>query len=199
MAAPGTAETDLWPSFQRAELAMNEFGVLTNNRTIRFQRMLPGPIERVWAFLTESDKRSRWLAAGPMDLRVGGDVELSFNNAALSNHPDAVPEKYRDKGCATIEGRIIACEPPRLLSFSWGHRSGEGSEVTFELSPRGEEVLLVLTHRRLDDRGARLGVATGWHTHLGVLIDRLNDREPQPFWGSFQKLEIAYEDRLPTD
>ncbi|WP_234274916.1 hypothetical protein [Billgrantia zhangzhouensis] len=31
--------------------------------SIRFERLLPGPIERVWAFLTESDKRGLWLAS----------------------------------------------------------------------------------------------------------------------------------------
>jgi uncharacterized protein YndB with AHSA1/START domain len=197
MAAPGvTPETDLWPSLKRAEQAMNEFGVLTDNRTIRFQRMLPGPIERVWAFLTESDKRGRWLAAGPMELRVGGKVELNFNNAGLSPDPDAIPDKYRGAGCATIEGRVTACEPPRLLSYTWGDGSGTGtgSEVSFELSPRGDDVLLVLTHRRLT---TMLKVASGWHAHLGVLIDQLNDREPQPFWATYEKLEVAYQERLP--
>jgi len=66
MTTPSNAEADLWPSVERAQQAMSEFGVLTEARTIRFQRLLPGPIERVWAFLTESDKRGRWLASGPM-------------------------------------------------------------------------------------------------------------------------------------
>ena len=81
------AEADLWPSIERAEQAMSEFGVLTEARTIRFQRVLPGPIERVWAFLTESDKRGRWLASGPMELRVGGRVELNFRHAELARTP----------------------------------------------------------------------------------------------------------------
>ena len=37
--------------------------------TIRFERLLPGPVERVWAYLTESKKRATWLAAGEFDLR----------------------------------------------------------------------------------------------------------------------------------
>ena len=39
---------------------------------IRFQRLLPGPIETVWSYLTDARKRGEWLASGPMDLRVGG-------------------------------------------------------------------------------------------------------------------------------
>ena len=30
--------------------------------TVKMERLLPGPVERVWAYLTESDKRARWLA-----------------------------------------------------------------------------------------------------------------------------------------
>ena len=41
---------------------------------IRFERLLPGPIETVWSYLTESGKRGEWLASGPMELRVGGKV-----------------------------------------------------------------------------------------------------------------------------
>ncbi|HUK06032.1 MAG TPA: SRPBCC domain-containing protein, partial [Burkholderiales bacterium] len=48
--------------------------------TIRFERLLPGPIERVWEYLTVSEKRAAWLAAGEFDLRVGGRIELIVNN-----------------------------------------------------------------------------------------------------------------------
>ena len=42
------------------------YGVLTEPATLRIERLLPGPIERVWAYLTESDLRRKWLAAGEM-------------------------------------------------------------------------------------------------------------------------------------
>lgn len=41
---------------------MNEFGVVTEPGTVRFERVLPGPIERVWAYLTESEKRRSYSA-----------------------------------------------------------------------------------------------------------------------------------------
>jgi hypothetical protein len=38
-----------------SDLAPNDgYGVLTEPTTLTIQRFLPGPIERVWAFLTES-------------------------------------------------------------------------------------------------------------------------------------------------
>lgn len=36
---------------------MNEYGVVTEARTIRMERLLPGPIERVWDYPTKYDKR----------------------------------------------------------------------------------------------------------------------------------------------
>ena len=194
------AETDLWDPIRRAEQAMSEFGVLADARTVRFQRVLPGPIERVWAYLTESEKRGRWLASGPMELRVGGQVELHFRHADLTPHVERPPDKYSN--CAdgfTTYGHITRCDPPRLLSYTWDEKSGVASEVTFELSPQGDDVLLVLTHRRLGDRAMMISVAGGWHAHLGILLDHLNGREPPPFWSTHARLEAEYERRLPAE
>jgi uncharacterized protein YndB with AHSA1/START domain len=173
--------------------------VVTAARTVRLERVLPGPIERVWAYLTESDKRQTWLAAGPMDLTIGGRVELTFRNAELAEPAEPPPERYRDAGCAVVHGRITRCEPPRLLSYTWNHGTERESEVTFELTPQSEEVRLVLTHRRLPDRKGMVGVSSGWHTHLGILIDHLNGRAPRPFWPTLDRLEAEYERRLPAD
>ena len=52
--------------------------------TVRIERVLPGPIERVWSYLTDSDKRAKWFAGGPMDLKQGGAVSLTFRNSDLS-------------------------------------------------------------------------------------------------------------------
>src|SRR5215472_11665571 len=177
-----------------------EYGVATGPDTIRFERLLPGPIERVWAYLTESDKRAKWMASGPMDLRVGGHVQLMFRHADLTSHPEPTPERFKKYGEApTLSGHITACDPPRLLSFTWGEGSGDDSEVTFELFPRGRDVLLVLTHRRLPDRTAMLDVAGGWHIHLDVLVDRLNGQEPGPFWSTLEAVEAEYAKRLAPD
>ena len=41
-------------------------GTLADGNTLRMQRRLPGPIERVWSHLTDSDLRRQWLASGPL-------------------------------------------------------------------------------------------------------------------------------------
>jgi hypothetical protein len=69
--------------------------------------------------------------------------------------------------------------------------------VIFELKPQSKEVLLIVTHRRLgDDHDTLISVASGWHTHLGILSDRLNAREPQGFWKIHNRMEEEYEARI---
>ena len=113
---------------------MSKFGERIDDSTVRFERMLPGPIERVWEYLTDSDKRATWLAAGGTELRVGGNTEMHFHNAALSNRPDLdPPQKYRDMPeKISFGGTVTRCEPPHVLTYTWDFRD-EHSEVTYEL------------------------------------------------------------------
>jgi len=179
---------------------MSEYGVQTETGAVRLERVLPGPIERVWAYLTESDKRRQWLASGSMDLRVGGAVELHFNHAELSAKKEPTPERYKKyEGGHTNHGTVTRCEPPRLLSFIWGTTPDDDSEVTFELSPQGTNVLLVVTHRRLRDRAGKVSVAGGWHVHLDVLIDILTGNAPRPFWSALAVVDDEYEKRFPAE
>lgn len=178
---------------------MGEYGVVPEAGAVRFERILPGPIERAWSYLTDSERSGTWLAAGPMELCVGGAVELHFRQGELSPHAQPTPERYRTAdGDNCVSGRITRCEPPTLLSYTWGEGTGDASEVTFELIPQGEEVRLVLTHRRLGDRATMVNVAGGWHTHLAILGDRLADAEPRPFWSTHARAEREYAGRLPV-
>ncbi|ROU06628.1 SRPBCC family protein [Lysobacter enzymogenes] len=177
--------------------ANDAYGVLTAADSVRIERVLPGPIERVWAYLTESDKRRHWLAAGEMDLRVGGAVELNFDNARLTRNDDPPPAKYASDCVNTMRGRITAIEPPHLLRYTWNEDSGSKSEVSFELSAQDDQVLLVVHHRHLSNRAGLVGVSGGWHAHLGLLIDVLSQREPEGFWRSHKRLDAEYEQRIP--
>jgi len=174
------------------------YGEVIEPGAIRFVRLLPGPIERVWSYLTESDKRAQWLAAGEMEPRVGAPLQLKFYHSSLSRNVAPVPEQFRDceEGQVT-QHTVTRFEPPGLLALTWGSGREGPSEVTFELTPQGDKVRLVLTHRRLRDRKATLGIASGWHSHLAVLADRLEGREPAAFWTIFAALSADYEKRLP--
>lgn len=171
---------------------VSAYGELIEPATVRIQRLLPGPIERVWSYLTDSDLRGKWLATGDMPEQPGAAVELVWRNDDLSGRneqrPDGVPAERR------MACEVIRAEPPRLLVLGWG---ASGSEVTFELTPKGSEVLLTLTHRRLPDRGNLLGVSAGWHAHLDILVGVLRGGELPLFWANWTRLRDEYDARLP--
>ena len=170
---------------------MADFGTIVAPGSVRFERTLPGPIERVWAYLTEPEKRARWFAGGAMDQRVGGAVDLWFKHADISPIEAPTPERFAaSANGSSLRGTVTACEPPRRLACTWAEGKDHPSEVTFELEAVGDHVRLTVTHRRLgDDRAVLANVAGGWHTHLAILEDRLADRVPQPFFASFERTE----------
>ena len=157
--------------------------------TVRLERLLPGPIERVWSYITESDKRATWLAAGEFDLRVGGKIRLQFDNARLS--PDGVSPEDKARGTGTFDGVITRLEPNRVLAHTWKWNakgfSGD-TEVTYELTPKGKQVLLVITHRRMPKELAT-AVMGGWDVHSGILADILEGKEPRSFWTEHARVE----------
>ena len=156
--------------------------------TVRMERLLPGPVERVWAYITESKKRATWLAAGEFDLRIGGKVELHFENDKLSDDP--VPAGKG--GHHSFVGKITRLEPLRALGHTWMW-DGKESEVLYELTPKGKDVLLTIHHRLPDDRNLKIGVSGGWVAHTGILLDQLNGVKPRPFYTTHERLKKDYE------
>ncbi|WP_284455114.1 SRPBCC family protein [Alloalcanivorax xenomutans] len=171
---------------------MDDYAKLTKPDTLTLERLLPGPVERIWAFLTESEKRARWLAAGPMGLFAGGAVTLEFHHNELSEPGDTAPEYHADAEGAVLKGTVTRCEAPHFLAFTWGEG---GSEVTFELTPEDNQVRLRVTHQRLSDT-EKTSVATGWHTHLAILVAELNETTPPSFWALHTELEACYRKQL---
>jgi uncharacterized protein YndB with AHSA1/START domain len=170
-----------------------QHSVLIPPSTVRFERLLPGPVERVWAYLTESKKRATWLAAGEFDLRVGGKIELIFDNDALSGEPGPNP----GAGKGRFEGTITRLEPLRALAHSWKWEKGD-SEVVYELTPKGKDVLLTIMHRLPDDAAMKRGVGGGWEVHTGILEDQLNGVKPRGFWSSHARIMKELEATFPS-
>ncbi len=169
---------------------LDAHGELIAPATLMIRRTLPGPIERIWAYVTEGDLRRTWLAAGEMDLTPGATFELVWRNDELTDPPGEKPEGFGGEHRATC--RIVEVDPPRKLVFDW---TGVG-QVEIRLAPKGEEVLLTLTHSRIPDRKTELGVSAGWHAHLDVLAARARGETPAPFWDAWRTLRADYEARL---
>jgi uncharacterized protein YndB with AHSA1/START domain len=167
----------------------DQYGTLSEGSTLTVQRWLPGPVERIWTYLTDSDHRRKWLAAGAMELVPGAALELVWRNDELSDRsgprPAGFPEEQR------MASHVIAVDPMQMLRMAWGK-----GDVTFELTPKGDRVLLTLTHRGLDDRSELTSIAAGWHMHLDILLSETSSTGRASFWPGWAGLRTDYEDRL---
>lgn len=168
------------------------YGKLTSPDTLEITRLLPGPIDRVWSYLTESDLRRKWLASGEMPKAKGEEFALTWRNDDLTTPSGTRPEGFGAEH--TMASRITELTPNRRLAFTWG----TNGEVEITLEPKGDDVLLTLIHKRTTDRLMRLMVGAGWHAHLDILKTRLEGGSPAPFWDSWQRLRAEYDRRLPA-
>jgi len=172
---------------------MNDYGEVIDARTVRFRRLLPGPIERVWQYLTDSRLRATWFAAGAMEPRAGGALTLVFRHQDFAIN-EAIPDKYKamEKGI-TMESRVTHWEPPRHLAYEFG----ASSVVHFELEPKGKDVLLTLTQRDVSSRDEMINNCGGWHSHLDILGERLRGESLGPFWARVERYEREYPEIIP--
>ena len=170
------------------------YGELIEPATLKIERVLPGPIERIWSYLVDSEMRRKWLASGAMEPKVGAPFELTWRNGELNDPPSRRPEGFGEEH--RMKSHIVAFDAPRKLVFTWGE--GERGEVSFELKEQGSDVLLTVIHRRLPDRMSMLNVSAGWHMHLDVLVARASGKEPAPFWDGWSRLKKEYDERIPA-
>ena len=171
---------------------LNAYGVLTEPDTLTIQRLLPGSVERVWEYLTQSELRRQWLAAGEMALAVGAPFEFTWRNDELTDPPGQRPDGIGEEN--RLQCRITDLDPPRKLAITWGSTGG----VTFTLKPIGTQTLLTVTHHRVPERSTLLSISAGWHTHLDILTARMEGMKPEPFWDQVNRLKQDYNQRIPA-
>lgn len=157
--------------------------------TLRFERLLDAPLDKVWRYLVDADLRARWFMGGPTELVAGGCFGLTMDHDRLSDKSVPTPEQYRPYIGKCWEERITRIEPPRLLAFTWD--GGKAGEVTFELSEAAGRTRLVLTHTGLRGREDAISFGGGWHSHLAVLERRLRGDGVPDFWALHDKAEAA--------
>ena len=172
--------------------AIDAYGALIEPATLRMQRLLPGPVERVWSYLTEERLRRQWLCSGVMELKAGAPFEWVWRNDELTSPSGERPEGFDEE--KRMQGRILDIHAPYKLSYDW---PGVG-QVTFELEPQGKNTLLTVIHERIPDRRTALGVSAGWHAHLDLLATRMANGKAQPFWDTMTRLRKEYASRLPA-
>ena len=110
--------------------------------SVLLRRAYDSPIEDVWNALTDPERMKRWFMPVHGDLREGGDFQLEGNAG----------------------GRILQCDPPRLLRATFG---AETSIVEVRLAPAdGGATTLELEHSvPIEMAGSGAGalyVGPGW-------------------------------------
>lgn len=165
------------------------YGALIEPTTLTIQRWLPGPVERIWNYLVDGEMRRLWLASGALPELVGQHFDLTWRNDALSRDDDPRPEGFGVE--QTMQSQLLAIVPMQHLAITWG-----AGKVVFELAPKGDRVLLTLTHTGLGDAAARVMIGAGWHMHLNILGALTEGREPASFWSGWHELKAVYRTRL---
>ncbi|MEM5516716.1 SRPBCC family protein [Henriciella sp. AS95] len=174
---------------------MADYGALNGEGTLVFERLLPGPIERVWDYIVKPELREAWFCGGKTDDHAGGTMTLAFDHRKLSE--SGPPEKYADQETGSFDCDILVYEPPHRLDITWPAEQGHPpTEVSIMLSEADGKVRLVLQHKRLTDGDFLIGAAAGWHAHFDLLQDNLDGRAVRDFWPRHMALEAAYETRL---
>ena len=148
--------------------------------TIRLERTLDAPVDKVWRYLTEANLRRDWFMGGT-DARPDGEFELLVDHDNLSDDKDVpYPESYAGFKGAKWTEKVIRFEPPRLLETTF--QGGKNGTVTYELTPEGEHTRLVLIHSGITSGTGAQDFGGGWHSHLTVLEERLAGRGVKDFW-----------------
>ena len=120
--------------------------------------------ETVFAFFTEADKLTRWLAAeAATDPRPGGIFH----------------QTHRLEGADyLLRGEFVEVDPPHRVVFTWGFENSEIgvgpgiSTVEVTLTPSDGGTHLRLVHSGLPEQ-ARSAHDEGWDTELGKLVRAL--------------------------
>jgi uncharacterized protein YndB with AHSA1/START domain len=164
---PYADEKELEAGYRRyvEEEKLEERALFLKRAGVRLERLLPGPITRVWDHLTRPELLPGWFGGhSSIEARVGGAVSL------MNGH---------------VRGTVTRWAPPHQLSYTWNvFAPGDGpdavsaypeSYLTLTLETRDDQVLLTLDHLPVLERFEKQN-AMGWHTFLDILSDTLEPR-----------------------
>ena len=132
---------------------------------LRFVRRLPHAPEKVFRALTEAEHLRAWFPTDVVgERRAGAALEFEF----------------REGEGPTIEGAMLAYDPPRVVEYQWGN----DETLRFELEADGDGTVLTFVNT-FAELGKAARDAAGWHTCLDLLELHLADQTPP--WGQPQR------------
>jgi uncharacterized protein YndB with AHSA1/START domain len=166
-------------------------GSILDLSTVEFKRLIPGPIELAWDYLTKNELLKTWFADATIEPRVGGAVVIRFSD---------------DESCNTtgVRGTVLEFRKPNVVAFTWfqqrlqpdGSRKGvDEGKVRFELAERGEKVLLTLHHTGLPIHELA-NHSAGWDALTHNLSLLLAGQNKSDFMANFKELHPRYVARV---
>lgn len=138
--------------------------------TLRIERTLAAPPERVFAAWTKAEALSRWFGPTPehdcivhaCDPRPGGRYRLEMRHSGGNAH--------------IVRGEYREVEPHSKLVFTWSwEKGGTPGEtlVTVRLAPEGTGTRLTIVHERFANSVDCDRHRDGWNGSLARLPDAL--------------------------
>jgi uncharacterized protein YndB with AHSA1/START domain len=144
----------------------------TPGPVVQIRRRVKARAEEIFDLWTKPDLMVRWMSPFPgavdckasCDLRPGGTFSLVMTSAEASRE---------------VSGTYVEIDRPHKLVFTWMGplTNNMNTLVTVELTPRGDETDLVLTHERLPTTAIVEGHTRGW----GHILDHLADTAAKNF------------------
>ena len=144
----------------------------------RLERRFEHPPERLWAMLTEPVHLVQWLAPGEIELCRGGAAKLNFTDSGT-----------------IIDSTVSACEPGRILEYSWSSPGEPVRPVRWEIVPDDVAAGLILTLRVPASEDAARACA-GWEAHLEMLAAALEGVPIKFPFQRFKEMREAYKAAL---
>jgi len=135
-------------------------GEIVAESAVRFVRVLDAPAEKIWNFLTQSNRLPEWYGEGVIEPREGGKVSL------MGGH---------------IRGVVTVWRPEKFLGYTWNVIS-PGEEVSrfpisyLEFSLDGSRLTLI--HRPIP-QAMQNQTMMGWHTMLDLVAAGLRGEFPK--------------------
>lgn len=125
--------------------------------TLRYERRLHHPPEKVWQAITDPAELDRWWG--------DADVDLDARTFSIRWH------NTDDEGnAAVMQARITELDPPRRLEMQ-GDLHGT---LRFDLQPDGDGTVLRFSSTLDLPEDFRTKVLAGWHFHLEALARALD-------------------------
>lgn len=129
--------------------------------SLRFERRLPHPPDKVWRAITESAHLEHWLPADIVgERRAGASIRLPFWPQHQERYGSELP---------VLDGRILVWDPPSVFEWTW-----DVDRLRFELEPAAGGTLLRFTTWLHDPGTPNEGTAAGYHVCFDLLEAELD-------------------------